>query len=65
MERKPGDGAPPPPPDAAAPSTDGKLVIKGAITHEKLLADIEARNPIIANRHKTVKSAARAGDSNL
>jgi hypothetical protein len=29
-----------------------KLVIKGVITHDRLLTEIEARNPIIAHRQK-------------
>jgi hypothetical protein len=39
---------------AVRPSQESgkKLVIKGVITHERLLTAIEQRNPIVANRDK-------------
>ncbi|HWB51850.1 MAG TPA: hypothetical protein VG651_22270 [Stellaceae bacterium] len=38
-----------PPPDKHATS---KRVISSVVTHEKLMAEIKQRNPIIANRDK-------------
>jgi hypothetical protein len=37
----------------SAAIADGKTIIKSVISHQKLLAEIEARNPIIANRRAT------------
>ncbi len=34
----------------SAGASDGKTIIKAVVSHKKLLAEIEARNPIIANR---------------
>jgi hypothetical protein len=50
MAHEPHDGVIPLQHSAAA---DGKTIIKAVISHQKLLAEIEARNPIIANRRTT------------
>lgn len=49
MAREPSDGVKSPLQHSAG-TMDGKLAIKSVVSHEKLLAEIEARNPIIANR---------------
>jgi len=46
----------------SARARDGKTIIKSVISHEMLLAEIEARNPIIANR-QTRKPIRRSSAS--
>jgi hypothetical protein len=48
--------------DAAQASADNappseRLVISSVVTHAKLMAIIEERNPIIANRHQAKRRA--------
>jgi hypothetical protein len=45
---------------SAAPAPNGKRVISGVITHAKLVAEIQARNPILVRRHETAKPNAKA-----
>jgi hypothetical protein len=44
--------------NSAAPASDGKRVIRGVITHAKLVAEIQARNPIIARRRDRPNATA-------
>jgi hypothetical protein len=46
--------------NSAAPAPNGKRVISGVVTHAKLVAEIQARNPILARRHETAKPNAKA-----
>ena len=49
-------------PSQASGRQDGEKIVIGSVTsHAKLLRDIEMRNPVIANRHKTINQVrARA-----
>jgi hypothetical protein len=46
----------------SAGATGRKTIIKAVVSHERLIAEIEARNPIIANR-QTRKPVRRSSAS--
>lgn len=48
----------------SAGTTAGKTVIKAVVSHQRLITEIEARNPIIANRQKATRSRAQPMASN-
>jgi hypothetical protein len=45
----------------SAAAADGKVIITAVVSHQKLLAEIEARNPIVASRRKSGKPNGRPG----